>query len=558
MDKEDFIHDESVDVAGLYTGDALLNNAKIASDKEHELGFRQAMKIYPQAVFWSFILSLTIVMEGYDTSLMSNFYTYPAFAAKYGTYFDSTTNSMQISGPWQTALGDATEIGTFFGALLNGYFCERFGHRKILCTSLFFLAAFIFIIFFSPSVQVLLVGQILVGFPLGVFATVGPAYASEVCPLALRGYLTAYINLCWSIGQLISAGVLQGMKNVDSKWSYRVPQAIQWVWPLPIFILVFIAPESPWWLVRRGRLVDAERSVKRLSSKNALATPREMIAMMIHTTKLEQQLQSNDSYIQCFKGIDLRRTEIACMVLVGQVMCGGPFAYSPTYFFVQAGLSSDNSYKVNLGATALGFVGTVLSWFLLPKMGRRTIYTWGMATMCFLLFLVGFLSLAPDTNQSALWAAAAMTVIWHLVYSLTIGPIGWTIASEISATRLRQQTVCVARVAYYLINIIAGVVEPQLINVTENNWKGKTAFFWAGSALIHTCWCVFRLPEAKDRTYEELDIMFERRVPAMKFRKYEVNAFEDQNAINAAMTTTSGPETGEATVEQREAEEKTK
>ena len=127
-----------------------------------------------------------------------------------------------------------------------------------MMVSLFFMNAFIFITFFAPSVQVLLVGQILCGLAWGVFATIGPAYASEVCPLALRGYLTVYVNLCWAIGQFIAADVLDGLINVPSQWSYRVPFAVQWAWPVPLLVFCFFAPESPWWLVRKDQLERAQ------------------------------------------------------------------------------------------------------------------------------------------------------------------------------------------------------------------------------------------------------------------------------------------------------------
>ena len=80
---------------------------------------------------------------------------------------------------------------------LNGYLSARFGYKKVILGALFFMNWFIFFPFFARSAEVLLVGQILCGLTWGVFATTGPAYASEVCPLALRGYLTCYVNLCW-------------------------------------------------------------------------------------------------------------------------------------------------------------------------------------------------------------------------------------------------------------------------------------------------------------------------------------------------------------------------
>src|SRR5271155_957774 len=80
----------------------------------------------------------------------------------------------------------------------------------------------------------------------GVFQTLTTTYAAEVTPVTLRPYLTTYVNLCWVIGQLIASGILKGFVSGKTQWSYRIPYAIQWIWPVPIFIVAFFAPESPW------------------------------------------------------------------------------------------------------------------------------------------------------------------------------------------------------------------------------------------------------------------------------------------------------------------------
>jgi SP family general alpha glucoside:H+ symporter-like MFS transporter len=410
----------------------------------------------------------------------------------------------------------------------NGWLTERFGHRRVILVSLVFMTAFIFIPFFAPSIQVLLVGQILCGIPWGIFATMGPSYSSEVCPTALRGYLTAYVNMCWAIGQFVAAGVLQGLVSNTTEWGYRIPFAVQWVWPIPLFILTYLAPDSPWWLVRKGRIEDAEKAVKRLSSKSEEMNSTLTVAMMIHTNNLEQSLDTKSSYLDCFKGSNLRRTEIACCALAGQIMSGSSFAYSPTYFFSQAGLSTSDDYKLGLGGTAIAFLGTASSWILINRFGRRTIYLAGIGTLTCLLLIIGGLSYPAEHNNSVKYGQAAVTLCWLGTYSTTIGPLAFTIAAEMSATRLRAQTIALARNAYNIINIVSVVVEPYLINPTEANLKGKTAFFWFATAFLTFVWAFFRLPETKGRTYEELDLLFDKEISAIKFKGYKIDAYEEQ------------------------------
>jgi MFS transporter, SP family, general alpha glucoside:H+ symporter len=114
--------------------------------------------------------------------------------------------------------------------------------------SLILMIAFIFIPFFSENLPTLLAGEILCGIPWGVFQTLTTAYASEVCPVALRAYLCTYVNLCWVMGQFIASGVLRAVLGRPDQWAYRIPFALQWMWPLPILIGCIFAPESPWYV----------------------------------------------------------------------------------------------------------------------------------------------------------------------------------------------------------------------------------------------------------------------------------------------------------------------
>lgn len=155
--------------------------------------------------------------------------------------------------------------------------------------------------------------------------------------MVLRGYLETFVVLCWGIGQLIASGVLQGLQHNNNKisnaWSYRIPFAVQWVWPVMLFPIMCFAPESPWWLVRKGRLLQAEQMVKRLSSTSEDVDARQTVAMMVHTNNLEKEMSSSGSYMSCFKGTDLRRTEISCMAWSIQTWASFVIMGYATYFY---------------------------------------------------------------------------------------------------------------------------------------------------------------------------------------------------------------------------------
>ncbi|KKY13085.1 putative sugar transporter family protein [Diplodia seriata] len=473
------------------TVEVLKHDAKLATEKEKNMTLLQGIKLYPKAVAWSVAISTCIVMEGYQTCLLSNFYAFPEFNKKFGEQLPS--GEYQVPAAWQAGLSNGVYVGEIIGLMINGWASDKFGYRWTLMMSLFLLTGFIAIFFTAQSVVALQIGEILAGVPWGVFQTLTITYASEVVPVALRGYLTTYVNICWGFGQLIGVGVIKSMLPRNDEWSFRIPYALQWMWPVPLIVIIFFAPESPWWLVRKGRVADAKKSILRLTSLNRDTDfdADETIAMMTHTTALESETTAGATYMDCFKGHDLRRTEIICM------------------------------YAINVA-------GTGCAWFLMARgIGRRSLYFWGLVGLCLMLFLMGCLGFVPKAHKdSAALATGAMMICWAMVYQCSVGSVAYSLVSEISSRRLQVKTVVLGRNLYNVVGIICGILSPYMLNPGAWNWGNYTGFFWAGICFCCIIYTYFRLPEPSGRSFAEMDILFEKGVSARKFATTEINVFE--------------------------------
>ncbi|OQU96203.1 hypothetical protein CLAIMM_02316 [Cladophialophora immunda] len=498
----------------------LFNAAKLATEAEHNLTLMQALKLYPQAVGWSVLVSAACVMEGYDMAVIGQLFAQKSFQQHFGV---PVAGGWQITALWQILLGNSAYIGVIIGILMNGIVSEKIGMKKTMIGAYVAITAFTFILVFGQSKALLLVGQFLCGIPWGIFNTTAPTYASEVCPVVLRGYLTTFINLTWVIGQLISAGIFRSVQGMEGKWAYGIPFAIQWVWPVPLLIGMLFCPESPWWLLRKGRIDDAERSLERLS---AGSDTKKTMAMMIRTDQEESAVE-HGSYLDCFKGTDRRRTEIAFWSWAIQVFSGISMNQYNTYFFEQAGVDSETAFDISLGYYAIGFTGTVLSWFLITKFGRRSIFIVGLSIMALLMFAIAFAALAPASNKPSMWAQSIMLVIWVFMYDVSVGPLAFCIVSEVGSTRLRAKTIAIGRCSFYFWFIIFGIATPYMLNPDEGNLKGKTFFVYGATCVLSATWAYFRLPEMKGRTYEELDILFQKQISARKFKSTHVDAYAD-------------------------------
>lgn len=238
----------------------------------------------------------------------------------------------------------------------------------------------------------------------------------------------------------------------------------------------------------------------------------------------EIEVEKDTTYIECFRDSNRRRTEVAIMVQIWQVITGISLIGYATYFFELAGLPVSAAFDMGVGNTAIGFVATCSSWVFMSYFGRRTIFMYGVAGMCVALFIIGGLDCAPkyDSRPGFAWAQAALLDVLTFVFQGTVGPVNFVIFAEIGATRLRSQTVALATSSGSIAQIIMTVVIPYMLNASSGNWRGKTGFFFGGISALATVWCYFRLPETKGRTFEELDYMFEARVPPRMFKDYKI------------------------------------
>lgn len=297
---------------------------------------------------------------------------------------------------------------------------------------------------------------------------------------------------------------------------------------MPLLIGIMFAPDSPWWLSRRGRHEDAKKALQRLTSNTPESDLDQTVAMMRHTDELEKEMSAGTSYRDCFKGVDLRRTEITCLAWAVQPLCGASLMGFSAYFFEQAGLSTNISFDFSMGLYAIAMLGVVIAWFAMARLGRRTLFVGGLIFMCLVLLIIGFVALAPPKAKGPNFAIGSMLLVWALVYNITVGTITYSIVTEMPSTRLRTKTVVLGRNLYNVIGIINGVITPRMLNPSAWNWKGKAGFFWAGMCFLCLIWAFFRLPEPKGRTYGEMDALFERKVSARKFKSTAAELFADE------------------------------
>ncbi|GFZ49878.1 hypothetical protein JCM24511_07281 [Saitozyma sp. JCM 24511] len=516
-------HATGIDPSVLQAGYALL-------EEEKGMGLRQCLSTHWRAALWSAFLSTALWMEGFDTSIVNSFFGQAQFLSRFGI---KVGTKLTIPANWQSGLTNAVTVGEIVGLVVTGITQERLGSKVIFIAGMIAMIGAIFIAVFAQSLPMLLAAELVMGIPWGMFQTMTTAYAAEICPIGLRGYLTSYVAMGWGGGRFISSGILVGTNKIPGDWAWRLPYALQWIWPVPLAVGALFAPESPWWLARHGRYEDAKVVLRRITSPNYWDT-RDLdayVAIMKHTDDMEKAESSQGSWLELFKGTNLRRTEITVCTWIIQVWNGNLITTLTVELLESAGMSATGAFNLNLIQNAMSVIGICVSWILLPRVGRRWLYIDGLISEAICLLPIGILG-CIDTGAAGARAIGALTVMINLLEHFSIGPVCYTIVGEVPSARLRARTIVFGRAMFCINSIIGNQLNPRFVAADGWNWGAKSAFFHLGTNLLCTTWSYFRLPETGGLSFADLDILFANKVNARKFKDVVIH---DESAGDAKM-----------------------
>ncbi|KAK4233172.1 maltose permease [Achaetomium macrosporum] len=480
-----------------------------ANHQEHELTLADLFRNHKPVVWWCFFWAMAAVGWGFEAQVNGAMISVASFRRDFG-YIENGDAVLPAS--WQTAFNCISTVGQFFGGFACSWLADRTGRKAALLAGIALCTGGCIGEILSTARGAFLASKLILGFGLGFYLTIAPLACSELAPLALRGSATAGVNLGVAIGQLLSNAVVKGFGERDDRWAYRAPFAIQLFFAVFLLLGLPFSPESPWYLARKGMRERAAASLRTLYGRG-YNVDRGLV--MLDATIREEAMMSDDtdtSFLDCFRGTNRLRTGISTGVFLCQHMVGIIFVlgYS-TYFFQLAGVDPSNSFNLGVGVTACGVLGNILSWFVVERFGRRSIFLSGMATLTVILLLIGIMDVVQ--TSAAKWVQAAVTVIYAFVYFLTIGAMAFAILGEASSTVLRAKTISLATATQALCGIAMNFAIPYMVNPDEGNLKGKVGFIFGGLALLATVGSYFYVPELKGKTFDEIDRLFAAKVP---------------------------------------------
>ncbi|KAH8690616.1 general substrate transporter [Talaromyces proteolyticus] len=476
---------------------------------------------------------------GFDISWWASCLGVDEFKEKYGVS-PGPGQPKVIPTTWQSAGSGTPNAGMAIGCLLGGYANFLLGRKKTIALLSVIAIVGIIIQVSTDSYWGIIVGRTINGLSIGMEANVIPTYSAELAPPAIRGSLVNFYQWWQIIGNILASSCIYGTaRHLSGQWTYKTVMIVQLVIPIILLSGVWFLPESPRWLLNKHRPDQALRALENIRKGSATTEAiHGELALIQEAMREEEELHQSSTWLDCFRGPNLRRTMIATGVQVFQQIQGNSFMNNYLVVFLQQ-IGITNSLQVYIASNCTQLGGITLAFYFADKIGRRPILFFGAFIMACFMFIIGGLSTYSKggvTGSTAQGCVAAI-LLYQAVAAGAWGSCTWATTAEAATTQLREKTTMFATFWSFTIVILVTYINPYVQDPGYGNLGSRVGFVFGGCSILAMVWVAFFLPELKGRSLEELDEMFNARVSVWNFHSYKcsgigakITEIQDKNA----------------------------
>ncbi|KAF4547862.1 Sugar (and other) transporter-like protein 59 [Elsinoe fawcettii] len=387
--------------------------------------------------------------------------------------------------------------GAFFGAFFAGPLGDLLGRRlTILIGALIFVLGGI-LQATGQNLGYLYGGRAVAGLGTGCLVMIIPLYQAEIAHPSIRGRITALQQLMLGIGATLSVWLCFGTNHLPDTDSnqWRIPLGLQAVPAGILALLILLFPESPRWLIARGKEDLGLVTLARLHAHGHENDPfvQTEFAQIKAAIEYDREHEAK-GYRELFKDPSCRRRLLLAVALQASVQMTGVSAiqYFTPEIYGTLNIGVTDSLKYQGISNVLSILAQFCTALFIDRLGRRWPLIIGnlVNCVCFIIVTAAIATFptASETRQHALgWVFICINWLYQISFSFTCGPLSWIIPAEIFDTKTRSKGVSIATMTSFAFNTLIGQVTSPAIN--DVSWRyfltfvicnlTNAIFFWA-------------------------------------------------------------------------------
>jgi sugar porter (SP) family MFS transporter len=432
-------------------------------------------------VLVSFVAALGGLLFGFDTAIISGAIPYIT------SYF--ALDEYRLGWSVSSIL-----IGCAVGAMLAGPIANKWGRKfaLIICALLFGVSGIGAGL--SHQLSLFVISRLIGGLGVGVAAMVSPMYIAEMAPAKWRGRLVAFYQMAIVFGILLAYFSNYLFDNIGTN-SWRWMFASQAAPSLLFLLFLIFVPETPRWLVKKGRNHQAADILKKISGLDSTEKQIAEIARSFHHNKV--------SFNQLFGKTYRSVLFIGIMVAVFQQVTGiNSILYYAPVIFKETGVNSSSSLLQTIGIGVVNVISTFIAIGLVDKVGRRKFLLAGALAMGISLTAVAFCFKYSYFDN---YLVLAFMLLYVAAFGCTLGAVTWVYLSEIFPNLIRGLALSIATLWLWLADFIITYTFPVM---TKQLGTAATMFCYAGLCAIAFVYILMNVKETKGKTLEEIETLF--------------------------------------------------
>ncbi|MCP9763735.1 sugar porter family MFS transporter [Lacihabitans soyangensis] len=411
----------------------------------------------------------------------------------------SLREQLQLTPSQESMVVGAVLFGAMFGPFISGFLTDKLGRKKInIIASLVFVVGSI-LAAIAPDTNSLIAGRLLLGLAIGIVAATVPLYLAELSPKDKRGRMVTFFQLAITLGILLSYVVGYIFGDAENAW--RLMFWAGFVPAIILFVGMLLVPESPRWLLTKGRNEEA------LKVLTQLRKPDEAVAEYNETLKLlEEERLNKSSWMELF----MPKLRIPLFIGIGifaiQQFSGiNAIIYYSTDIFKSL-FSDSQAALATVGVGIVNSLATILGMQFLDKWGRKPLLYTGLIGTAVCLGTVGLAFLFESSLPAGLRQMMLVGGIYTYIifFAISLGPLGWLLISEVYPLKIRGFASSMGSFNHWFFDLMVAISFP-LMRATSLGKNGGIFFIYMIVVLLGLLFAKFVVFETKGLSLEDIE-----------------------------------------------------